>query len=582
MITFDPSAPLWLIALLFVPVTIFLLWKEWKRKLTWRIPRVVAAFTMMLMLAAIFLRPYHNVTKSQRILLLTNGYNVGQIDSLVNARADVQIINTPGTEHYRDSRPLKSYYELRELEGNIEFIAGEGLPGYALALLGEKNFTFLPGKQPTGIVDLTSPKQMIKNRQSRISGTFRNVSGEHSIFLLGPGGKEDSVTITNNGTTHFTLSFTPRQAGKLLYTLSVKDSQGNSQEGNLPIIVNNFSPLKVLVVLSYPTFESTFLKNFIVSRGNKLVLRSQLSRNNFGYEYVNHEPVKFSTLTKNTLDEFDLLIADQLTLQKLSKQESSILKQSIQNGLGLLAIYDGAPKEKAENNFFPFRTVSVKGDTTTVNEGSKKYTLPALPFRVVNETPLQTVLRNESGILSGYTLSGKGKIGFQLTQQTYRLMLAGDTIAYGDLWSPLLERIARPHDQSVAVAFANPFPYYMDEPLHIKLISSEDSPALLSDSVSIPIREDVWIDDVWHATIWPSTPGWHTLQIDGRPIEYYVAKTGEWRSMAIENQMKDNDLVWDKGHPDNEKATDQRRIPPVWFYAAFLIAAGFLWLAPKL
>ena len=147
---------------------------------------------------------------------------------------------------------------------------------------------------------------------------------KHSIFLVGAGGKEDSVTITNNGTTPFALSFTPRQAGKLLYTLSVKDSQGNSQEGNFPIIVNNFSPLTVLVVLSYPTFESTFLKNFIVSRGNKLVLRSQLSRNNFGYEYVNHEPLKFSTLTKNILDEFDLLIADQATLQRLSNQESSI------------------------------------------------------------------------------------------------------------------------------------------------------------------------------------------------------------------------------------------------------------------
>ena len=72
------------------------------------------------------------------------------------------------------------------------------------------------------------------------------------------------------------------------------------------------------------------------------------------------------------------------------------------------------------------------------------------------------------------------------------------------------------------------------------------------------------------------------LQIDSRTIEYYVAKADEWRSMAIENQMNDNDLVWDKGHSDNEKTTDQRRIPPVWFYAAFLIAAGFLWLAPKL
>jgi hypothetical protein len=30
--------------------------------------------------------------------------------------------------------------------------------------------------------------------------------------------------------------------------------------------------MKVLVVLSYPTFEATFLKNFIASKGNEVVL----------------------------------------------------------------------------------------------------------------------------------------------------------------------------------------------------------------------------------------------------------------------------------------------------------------------
>ena len=63
-------------------------------------------------------------------------------------------MNTPGTEHYKDSHPLKSYYELRELEGNIEFIAGEGLPRHALALLDKKNFTFYRVSGRSGIVDL--------------------------------------------------------------------------------------------------------------------------------------------------------------------------------------------------------------------------------------------------------------------------------------------------------------------------------------------------------------------------------------------------------------------------------------------
>ena len=573
--------PVWLLVLLFVPATTFLLWKEWQRKLRFRTLRLVAAFTMMLMLAAIFLRPSNNLAKSDRILLLTPGYNLGEIDSLLTAHPDLRIMHTLETEQYKGSRPLSSYFEIRELGRNINFVTGEGLPLHALALLDKKNFTFIPGKGPSGIVDLSSPEQMIVNRRSTLTGTFRNVSDTNSILLIGPGGKEDSVTILAKGTTSFDLSFIPRQTGKQLYTITVKDRAGNEREERFPIVVDDFSPLTVLIILSYPTFETKFLKNFIGSKGNKLVLRSQLSRNNFGFEYVNHQTLRFSALTKNLLDEFDLLIADHATLQGLSNQESMVLKQSIQNGLGLLALYYRAPKEKTENNFFPFRTISVKGDTTTISGESNKYTLPVLPFRVLNETPLQTVLRNDSGILSGYTLSGKGKIGFQLTQQTYRLMLAGDTIAYGNLWSPLLERIARTHDQSASLEITDPFPYYVDEPLHLKLISAEDSPTLVADSVRIPLREDVMLDDVWHATIWPNTAGWHTLQSDGRTLDYYASKITEWRSMAVEDQMNENYFNGDQSHIVRE-SSEQRLIPPLLFYAVLLVAAGFLWLTPKL
>ena len=302
MITFDPSVPTWLLVLLFVPAMILLLWIEWRRKLRFRALRLVAAFLMMLMLAAIFLRPYNNLSKSDRILLLTPGYNSGVIDSLVTAHPDLRIMHTRETTPHKGSRPLNSYFEISDFQGSITFVAGEGLPPHALALLDKKNFTFIPGRKPSGIIDLSGTKQMTVNRQNRLTGTFRNISDANSILLIGPGGKEDSITITGNGTTPFDLSFTPRQTGKQLYTVSVTNNQGKTHEEKFPIVVDDFSPLTVLVVLSYPTFETTFLKNFIGSKGNKLVMRSQLSRNNFGYEYINHQTLRFSTLTKSILD----------------------------------------------------------------------------------------------------------------------------------------------------------------------------------------------------------------------------------------------------------------------------------------
>jgi hypothetical protein len=581
MITFDPLVPVWLLVLLFVPATAFFLWTEWRRKLRFRSLRFVAVFTLMLMLAAIFLQPYTNLIKTDRTLLLTPGYSSEVIDSLISAHPGMRIMHTPGTEPHNNSQSLNSYFELTELQGSIHFVAGEGLPLHALALLHKKHFAFVPGRRPYGIIDLSIATQMMVNRQSTITGTFRNISEKTSIVLVGPGGKEDSVMITGHGTTSFDLSFTPRQTGKQLYTIAVEDGQGNVHEEKFPILVDDFLPLKALVILSYPTFETTFLKNFIGSKGNKIVMRSQLSRNNFGYEYVNHQALRFSTLTKSILDEFDLLIADRASLESLSNSESMALKQSIHDGLGLLPIHDQPPKKKTQDNFFPFRTVSVRGDTTTISEDSKRYTLPVLPFRVLNEAPVQTVLRNESGILSGYTLSGKGKIAFQLAQQTFRLMLAGDSVTYGNLWSPLLSRIARSQDQSATVEFTNAFPYYVDEPIHLKLISGGEAPTLTADSVRIPLREDIMLDDVWHATIWPNSAGWHELQIGNRTIDYYVSKSTEWRSMALENQMTENDLSGDQADVVGERR-EKKRVPSLLFYAILLVAAGFLWLAPKL
>ena len=582
MLTFDPSVPLWLVVLPLVAMTILFVWKEWERKLRFRALRLVAVCVMMLMLAAILLRPQSNISKSNAVLMLTPGFDAWVVDSLVSVTGNLRIVRSPDAKPYKDSRQLESYHELNTLGNDIRFVLGEGLPIHALDLLDATGFTYIPSKPPEGVVHVSLADRPKLNRQSSIEGIYRNHSGLHPIVLIGPGGKEDSVTFSNNVETQFTLSFTPRQTGKLLYSLSIKDSLGEIREEKFPVTVEEPSPLKVLVILSHPTFETTFLKNFIASKGNEVVLRTQLSRNNFSYEYINHQALRFSSVTKNITDGFDLLVADRQTLQNLSNQESSVLKQAIKNGLGLLPLYDARPKEKDRNNFFPFETAAVKGDTTTITGGKKRWTLPALPFRIRSKAAFQQLFSNDSGILSGYTFMGEGKIGCQLLQETYRLMLSGDSVTYGNLWAPLLERIARTHEQPAQVRISSSFPYYADEPISIRLISSEVTPALLADSLRIPVQEDVILDDIWYSKVWPSTPGWHTLQSGNDALEYFVSESDAWHSLAIENQIKENMLASRTQQFVAGQSQEQRRINPLLFYGIFLFAAGFLWLAPKL
>jgi hypothetical protein len=161
-------------------------------------------------------------------------------------------------------------------------------------------------------------------------------------------------------------------------------------------------------------------------------------------------------------------------------------------------------------------------------------------------------------------------------------MLSGDSISYADIWSLLLERIARTAKKESLISITSPFPYYRDEPVHVRLISTHESPSLMADSTRVPLREDVQLDDVWHATVWPSTKGWHTLKVNGENLEYFVADDGAWRSLSIANQMKANSLASRNEDQPKMFSSERKKISPLLFYALFLIAAGFLWLVPKL
>ena len=57
----------------------------------------------------------------------------------------------------------------------------------------------------------------------------------------------------------------------------------------------------------------------------------------------------------------------------------------------------------------------------------------------------------------------------------------------------------------------------------------------------------------------------------------------EWKTLSLVNQQNENKI---SARQDldrlSEKIDSQEEIPPLIFYIIFLLAAGFIWLAPKL
>jgi len=581
--TFDSHIPIWLAAILLVPLTVTFLWLDWRRLSRFRMLRLIAVCLMMTMLAGMLLRPRYTKKQTGSILLLTSYYDQQKADSLLKADSDLIVIRTADADPYENATTLPSFYDLIDMQNNIRFVLGQGLPSDVLDMMDFKTYKFFPGTNQKGITKLNVPDLITANTRNSVTGTFWNAGGRKWIYLNSPGKTEDSVIIEGSGSKSFILSFSSIQSGDLLYSISVKDSVRQLSHESFPIHVTDPEALSILVILGYPTFETQYLKNFLTSKGSKLVIRSQLSRSNARFEYANHAPIQFNNLTKKVLDDFDILMIDQESMKTLSAQEKTMMEQSIRGGLGLLTLQNSLIKRSAKTDrLYPFQTTSINSDTTVIVSGTRAITLPALPLRVINVPPLQPVLTNKSGILSGYTFMGKGKIGFQYVQETYQTMLSGDSLTYSSLWSPLLDNIGRTHDIQSTVRIVNEFPLRMDEPFLVEVISSAESPVLFADSVRVPLQEDVLVDGIWRATLWGGTPGWHRLQIDETALTYFISANDEWRTLSLQQQLEKN------GEPGMNKKTtafqtaEQRPVRPVYLFLFFVIAAGFLWLAPKL
>lgn len=583
MMSLNSILPVQLVVSILLLLAVFFIWQEWRRKQSHRPLRVVAVGLMMLAIAGIFLQPAYEVEKSSSVILLTTNYDQKQVDSILRINSNATIKHIEGVKSHRGSKPL-SYSELPALPNDIQFIVGDGLPNHALDLLEHRRFQFISSNQKEGITQLHIEPSPLANRKNTINGLYYNESGKTSIVLKGSAGKEDSVLIEKTGNQPFQLSFQPKQSGNVSYELIIRE-EGDTLTEILPIHIEDAKPLKILFLQSYPTFETQYLKNFLTSKGHQLLLRYQLSKNNFRFEYGNLPSQPFSRLNRELLDRFDLVMLDANELKTLSASEQTMLYENIQNGLGVMMMnVDPSNKTKARLNFFPFQAEKTKNDTTSLVLSKTSVTLSALPYRIKESPATKTILKNKSGILSGYKNQGLGKIGFQFLQQTYQLTLAGDSVSYANLWSPVIENVSRSNTSLSKIKITTPFPIYQDEPIDFHIISSTENPILFSDSIQTPLQEDVTLDDVWHARVWASEPGWHIAQLkDDVSRYYYVSKPEEWKSLSAANQMRANQVASStSSKASTEKIMEPKRMDPVYFYLLFILTAGFLWLAPKL
>jgi hypothetical protein len=574
----NPILPISLLITTIVLLSGAFLFFELRRPRRFLILRVIALSIMMLSLAAIAFRPSIKSVRSQAIGLLTANYDSKKLDS-IQKRTHTQWITLPNVDAYAHSKRLSSINDLEKLSGKIAFVAGDGLPTSAQTIISG-NFAYLPSSYPQGIIGLNLPDQVYAHRSNVIEGSI-NSSSPVKITLENGGRSRDSVQLNGKGVQNFSLKFNPREAGNFLFTVTVQKEGNSPTTHTLPVSVQPKRTYRVLCIQNFPTFETQYLKKFL-GKENEVQIRYQLSKNTFRHEAINTAAKKVNRLTDEVLRDFDLLIIDSDALESLATSEIADLRNSINQGLGTIILFNQSPENlRITKSFLPSKFKKYSADTAKVKL-QKDITLQAWPLIAEPNALTQPILRNKNRMLSGYSNSGFGKVAFQLLQETYHLVLDGDSTSYAEIWSDLIENVSRTEPADFTITIKNKFPVYQDEPIALEMISSGKTPSLEYDGVPISIEEDLYIDNIWRTVIWANEPGWHSVSSDSTREYFYVSKKGDWQALTAANSIRSTSV---KSSPDKNRRGHQEvleRINPLWFYISFLVSAALLWVLPKL
>ena len=510
-----------------------------------------------------------------KALVLTPGYDSRVADSLKGAHPGIRTLE---------------YQPGQLLEPNPSFtsaiVLGHGFASYDLWQAEGRKMTFLPAESPAGISRLNPTADGVLGRKVAIKGVYKNPVAGHRLLLRDPGGNpRDSAVMPGGSQWAFRLESVPKAVGNLTYLLEEQDSSGRVVRTDpVPLRVRRPSPMRVLILNTFPTFETRYLKNLLAEKGNEVVVRSQMTRGAYKFEYLNRKAQPVYQLSGENLQEFDLLITDAASYRGLGASSRTALSKSIEEtGLGLLiqadARYLGLPEDQA---YFGFRP---DGRTTWDAGADKELVLDKYPYTFSMDFPVQPIVLPNGKQVGAYRPLGEGKVVTTLLKDTYQWVLQGKAEAYQELWTALLSQAAAATESPFAWEVRTPLPR-VDEPFEFRIRGALPEQEIENElGLRLPLIQDLWNPTLWKGRDYPERRGWSHLQFpsDSLPdFPYYVYGERDWEVLGIESTLQANRLFF-QGMPESE-TTSEGLVPvsPIWFYALFLASMGWLWLGPRL
>jgi hypothetical protein len=185
---------------------------------------------------------------------------------------------------------------------------------------------------------------------------------------------------------------------------------------------------------------------------------------------------------------------------------------------------------------------------------------------------------------------GTGTTVVATLPESYAWQLQSAAGTYESYWSRLLSAAARPAAASAHWTINNAWPR-PNLPVALQLSATSMPPQMLRVRSSqgetqalLPLRQDTRLPEWSTTTYWPKQSGWQQAHLPGaQPAQwFYVFGSTDWLGPEL-SQRTQAAAVWAaSGAAPRRTHQVGEPWPAGWFFALFLLAAGFLWLEEKL
>jgi hypothetical protein len=392
---------------------------------------------------------------------------------------------------------------------------------------------------PAGIVSIAWPASLTLGEEAVVRGRLQGAASAR-IVLADASGPLDSARVSGQEF-GFTLRARARATGEWRPTLSLVPASGVAPE-SLAIDVRPAPPLRVLLVESSPSFDTRFLRDWLVGQGAAVETRSRVSRGRSRITAVN-APAG-DRLSDTRLDAAGVVVIRGAVDRALARDERAALDHAVrERGLGLVVVADSAPM------------IARFGSEVLTRDTSGAPTTELEP-------------------------RGIGMVARTSVANSAAWRLRGDSTAYGAFWARVLGAVRRPSQAVITIAGSGP--HFTGHPTVVVARGDSQMHAVTVERAGAPM-DSVFLaptpgdSATRRGVFWPPAPGWYRFG-GSAGTGLFVYDTARW--VALQARQR-NEATLARIGPGSGSAADGLREPvPLWpAYLGFFVAAGILWWA---